>query len=135
MQALIDSISDSIMVIDRKYEVRMLNKAARDIHLNGSLPIRNTIECHKLSHNEDAPCKGPEHKCPFTIVMETRKSCTVLHHHFDSNGINIPFEIVASPIFDDNGEVIGIIELARDVSTRLVREQKQKESDARLLNL
>ena len=35
MQSLIDSISDSIMVIDTNYQVRMLNKAAREIHLNG----------------------------------------------------------------------------------------------------
>jgi hypothetical protein len=102
MQSLIDSISDSIMVIDQNYQVRMLNKAARAIHLNGLYPSE-TMSCHKLSHNEDIPCTGPEHECPFSIVMETGKSCTVLHHHFDSNGVNVPFEILASPIFDEKG--------------------------------
>lgn len=134
MQSLIDSISDSIIVIDKNYQVRMLNKAAREIHCNGSQPPEHLL-CHKLSHHEDTPCTGPEHECPFAIVMETGKSCTVLHHHFDSNGVNVSFEILASPIFDENGAVIGIIELARDVSSRLVREQKQRETDARLLNL
>ncbi len=134
MQSLIDSISDSIMVIDTNYQVRMLNKAAREIHLNGS-QLSETILCHKLSHHEDTPCKEPEHQCPFSIVMETGKSCTVLHHHFDSHGVNAPFEIQASPIHNENGDVIGIIELARDVSDRLAREQKQKDADTRLLNL
>ena len=70
MQSLIDSISDSIMVIDTNYQVRMLNKAAREIHLNGS-QLSETILCHKLSHHEDTPCKEPEHQCPFSIVMES----------------------------------------------------------------
>ena len=47
----------------------------------------------------------------------------------------MPFEIQASPIHNENGDVIGIIEFARDVSDRLAREQKQKEADTRLLNL
>lgn len=132
--ALIDSISDSIMVINNNYQVKMLNKAARDIHFDGSHPTE-TILCHKLSHNSDVPCSGPDHKCPFQIVMETGESCTVLHYHLDSHGNSVPFEIVASPIRNDNGEIIGIIELSRDVSSRLAREKQQKEADARLLNL
>ena len=134
MQSLIDSISDSIMVIDQNYQVRMLNKAARDIHLNGLYPSE-TPSCHKLSHNEDIPCVGPEHECPLNNVMESGKSCTVLHHHFDSNGVNVPFEILASPILDENGEVLGVIELARDVTSRLIREEKQKEANTNLLTL
>ena len=54
---------------------------------------------------------------------------------FNSHGVNVPFEIQASPIHNENGDVIGIIEFARDVSDRLAREQKQKEADTRLLNL
>jgi signal transduction histidine kinase/ActR/RegA family two-component response regulator len=134
LQTLIDSISDSIMVIDRNYQVQMLNKAAKDIHLDDSDPPKILL-CHKLSHNADTPCTGPEHECPFTLVLETGKSCTVLHHHLNKHGEAIPFEIQASPVFDNDGEVTGIIELARDVSDRLAMEKKQREADARLVNL
>ena len=134
LQSLINSISDSIMVIDKNYQVRMLNKAARDIHFDGSQP-EEIILCHKLSHNSDTPCSGPEHKCPFAMVLDSGESCTVLHHHLNSNGETVPFEILASPIRNEAGDIVGIIELARDVSDRLDREKKQREADTRLLNL
>ena len=134
LQNLIDSISDSIMVIDRNYQVRMLNKTARDIHFNGSHPSENLL-CHKLSHDKNEPCSGPEHKCPFTEVMNTGKSYTVIHQHLDSQGNTTPFEILASPIYNETGDIIGIVELARDISDRVAKEKKQRETDARLLTL
>jgi signal transduction histidine kinase len=135
LQTLIDSISDSLMVIDGNYQVRMMNKAAKDTHLNDNQSLSDTILCHKLTHDMDSPCSEPEHECPFHEVMKTGVSCTVLHHHHDSHGNTIPYEILASPIHDASGNIVGIVELARDVSSRIAREKKQKESDARLLNL
>jgi PAS domain S-box-containing protein len=134
LQTLIDSITDTILVIDTGYHVRMLNKAARDLYFSDSQSLENLL-CHQLSHNEENPCEGPEHECPFKIVMESGRSCTVIHQHFNKEGEKVPFEIQASPIFDDNGEIIGIVELARNVTKRLAEEQKQKEADARLLDL
>ena len=134
LQTLMDSISDSIMVIDKNYQVRMLNQAAKDIHLDGS-QTNEILLCHQLSHNMDTPCTGPEHECPFALVLEAGKSCTVLHHHLDKHGKAIPFEIQASPIFGNKGEIVGIIELARDVTDRLTMEKKQRDTETRLINL
>ncbi|MFC1837307.1 response regulator [Thermodesulfobacteriota bacterium] len=136
LQTLIDSIHDSIMVIDNNYRVRMLNKTAKNLYFKDFYSTRETILCHKLSHSADEPCSTASgHECPFEAVRKTGKSETVEHYHQDKNGNTIPFEIQASPIFSDDGDVLGIIELARDVSGRLDREQKQREADARLLNL
>jgi nitrogen-specific signal transduction histidine kinase/ActR/RegA family two-component response regulator len=134
LQTLIDSISDTLLVIDTNYHVRMLNKAARDLYLGDSHNTENPL-CHKLSHNEDSPCEGPDHECPFRLVMESGKSCTVMHVHFNKDGNEIPFEIQASPIFDSNGSIIGIVELARDISSRLDREHQQRNTDTRLFEL
>jgi len=134
LQTLIDSIGDTVLVIDTSYHVRMLNKAARDLYFSDSSPAENPL-CHKLSHDEDSPCEEPEHECPFNKVLESGKSCTVIHHHINKKGEAVPFEILASPIHDDNGNIIGIIELARDISNRLAQENRQKKADTRLLHL
>ncbi len=134
LQTLLDSISDTILVIDTNYHVIMLNRSARDLYFSDSHPVENLL-CHKLSHNEDIPCAGPEYECPFKLVLKSGKSHTVVHQHIDKHGAPVPFEIQASPIFDDNGKITGIIELGRDISRRLAREQKQKEADTRLLDL
>jgi signal transduction histidine kinase/CheY-like chemotaxis protein len=135
LQLLIDCINDSIMVIDNNYEIRMLNKAARAIYFKDSSPPQDRLLCHQLSHKEDQPCSGAEHECPFEMVRESGKPQTVTHYHADKHGNMIPFEIQASPIFNDQGDVVGIVELARDVSSRIDSEQKQRETEARILNL
>ena len=126
LQTLLDSISDAVMVIDRNFQVRMLNKAALDTHLQDA-SFSAPILCHKLTHDRDTPCSEPEHECPFHEVMETGKSCTVLHYHRNNHCGTIPFEILASPIHDDNGVIVGIVELARDVSDRLAKEKSREK--------
>ncbi len=136
LQTLIDSISDTILVIDANYHVRMSNRAAREHFLTDhDAEKTRTLTCHKMTHDEDKPCEGTEHQCPFKTVMESGESCTVVHRHKDRHGDLIPFEIKASPIFDDDGKIIGIIEIARNVSDRLAIEQKRRAADVRLLDL
>ncbi len=134
LQTLIDSIQDSIMIIDNNYRVRMLNRTARDNYFNGSEPSGPFL-CHRLNSREDMPCSGTEQECPFVSVRESGKAHTVLHYHLDKHGHKILFEIQASPILSDDGDVIGIVELGRNVSSRIAREKKQREIEINLLNI
>lgn len=134
LQTLIDSINDTILVIDANYQVRMSNKAARELFLAN--PDANQIlTCHKMTHDEDQPCHGEDHQCPLKTVMKKGQSCMVTHRHRDKHGDYKHFEINASPIFDEDGTIIGIIEIARDISDRLIMEKQKRDTHARLLDL
>ena len=111
-----DSIGSPLMVISSDYRVQLLNAAARDL-AGGDLPEH--ITCHRLSHGSDTPCSGESDPCPLAEVLAGGKPVTVTHRHFGVAGDPGDPAIVdlhAWPLRDRDGQVNGIIEIARDVT-------------------
>jgi PAS domain S-box-containing protein len=131
LQSIIDGVTESIMVIDKDYRIRLINKAASKLHAV-DLPLADSNFCYTISHHVNEPCHGEQHPCPLKYVMETKKPVTLIHKHKRSNGTEYAVEIGASPIIDANGEVSGIIEVGRDITEKLRLEEEEKEFRARL---
>jgi PAS domain S-box-containing protein len=131
LQSVIDGVTESIMVIDKDYRIRLINKAANKMH-GVELPLTDSHLCYRVSHHTDEPCHGEEHPCPLQKVLETKEPVTLVHRHLRSNNTEYVIEIGASPIFDKNGEVTGIIEVGRDITEKLRLEEEEKEFRARL---
>jgi two-component system, LuxR family, sensor kinase FixL len=64
-------------------------------------------------------------------VLETKAPVTVTHTHFDAEGNEALVEVSAAPIFDEQGEVVRIIESCSDV-TPLRRAQERLVQAERL---
>lgn len=119
LQSIIDGVADPIMVIEKDYKVKLMNHAAKVISgENTSLP------CHEISHNSPTPCSIKEHPCPMEIVRRTLKPAVVIHEHVDSDGRILYFEIMASPLFKEDGSFNGIIEASRDITERKRAEEE-----------
>jgi len=73
-------------------------------------------------HHESAPCSGEEHPCPLVKTVETGKPFRVTHIHLDKGKRQLYYSISCYPLID-NGEVVGAIEIARDI-TRDISIQK-----------
>jgi signal transduction histidine kinase len=109
----------------------MINRTARENYLKD--PDDPTpLCCYNLSHKRSEPCLSADHQCPIDEVIRTKKQCTVVHKHIKKDGSEVPVEVQASPIFSETGDIIGFIESSRDISSRIVNEEKRKESDLRL---
>ena len=54
------------------------------------------------------------------------------HRHIDENGEGRMVEILAAPIFDDQGEVQQIVETSRDITARIRAEEEKTELIERL---
>ena len=131
LQSIIDGVTESIMVIDRNYQIRLINKAASKLHAI-HLPLKNSNLCYKISHHYDKPCHAEEHPCPLELVIATRQPVSLIHNHKKADGTEYAIEIGASPIFDSDGQVSGIIEVGRDITEKLRLEKEEKEFRARL---
>lgn len=116
LETAFDSVPDRLMVIDRDYSLVMVNKAVRDL-LDGVDPADGRTKCYAISHHRDSPCESAEHPCPLTQVARTGEVVTATHRHYDAAGNELFSDIVAAPIFGGDGQVAGIIESCRDVST------------------
>ncbi len=131
LQSVIDGVAESIMVIDRNYRIRLINKTAIELHAV-DLPLTDSHLCYKISHHTNQPCHGEEHPCPLKKVLESKQPVNLVHTHKRADGTEYVVELGASPIFDNEGEITGIIEVGRDITEKLRLEKEEKEFRARL---
>lgn len=121
LRAIIDSLSDELIVVDLDQHVLQVNEAARRQHARSEELIGQP--CHKAFHK--GPCQPPDCECPIPTVGATGKSVRVTHiHRAAGNGQRHYVDIVASPMYDAAGHITRVIELRRDVT----EEKKMEES-------
>jgi PAS domain S-box-containing protein len=120
LQTIIDGVSDNLMVINRDYTIAFANRSA--LNAAGRNGIAKGLTCHQISHAATLPCNGFDHICPLGKVVESKVPERVEHIHIDDKGNKAIVELIASPIFDEKGDVIQIIELSRDITEHRLRE-------------
>ena len=109
----IESLTHPFYVVDvNDYTIKLANSAANF----GSFSPGAT--CYQLTHKQDHPCGGDEHPCVIREVMKTKKPVIVEHLHPDPAGKMATFEIYGYPIFDDEDEVIQVIEYNIDITEK-----------------
>ncbi len=128
---VIDALPHSIVVIGTDYLVKLVNSATRNSHsyneFNSSRPY-----CYQLMHNRDTPCDDIDHPCPLKEIQATHKPVSLVHKHFGRDGEPQTIELEASPIFDLNDNVIGIVESLKDVTNWVEKTNRQKRKVAKL---
>ena len=122
MQTVIDGFPESLLVINRDFTVALANQTSRDM-VGGRDPVAARLKCHEVCHKSEVPCGGEAHPCPLRQVIETRAPVTVEHVHEDAEGRKVFVEVIAAPIFDQEGEVVQVIESCRDITARTQAEQ------------
>ena len=133
LQSVIDGVSDPMMVIGLDYQILQLNQSAKT-QFHGDASIERGVTCHYHSHASLIPCSGKEHPCPLQEVRDTKQPVTMIHRHNSDQGERI-VELVASPLFDPDGKLYAIIEVARDITERLEIEELLNENEKRLHHL
>ncbi len=130
LSTAIDAIPDTFLVIDRNYHIVTANKA---VHLvAGCDPVVQQLCCHQVSHHQDIPCTGSDDPCPLPLVLEHKRPVNILHTHYTASGEARWVSITASPIFDEHGEVIQMIEACKDITLQKEAEQQLFQSKEEL---
>jgi diguanylate cyclase (GGDEF)-like protein len=123
LQAVLDGTPEPIMAIGRDFRVLMANRAARDL-----APEMNSASCcYEVSHHLVAPCSGNEHPCPLRMVLEGHETVSVIHTHFNAAGETRQIELLASPLRDPEGEIVGIIQNAHDITALKETEEQIRQ--------
>ncbi len=127
LQSVLDGVSDSVMVIDKDFNVTMMNQVAKSINGIKTDNYQN-LKCYKVSHNLDVPCEQQNEACPHAEVFATEQTVKVVHDHISNDGKSHFIEVTATPLLDTDGNVEGIIELGHDVTNHvLIRKQLQQQ--------
>ncbi|MGC2062084.1 MAG: PAS domain-containing protein [Thermodesulfovibrionales bacterium] len=132
VETVVNSIEDQLLVIDRDYRVVTANRKALE-HISG--PAVGQY-CYLISHDLNKPCWSEGHECPAQSVFLSGGNIRTTHQHVGPGGEKRFHEIVATPIRDASGNVTQVIELIRDVTDRIRREEEisLKNRDLMALN-
>jgi len=125
-QDLINCIPDPIVIIDNSCRITMVNDALLWMQEDSRENLIGN-SCHKVLHHQDFPCQMTDSSCPFREVFSSGKTLKLTHRHFSKPGKEILVELIASPVRSNDGAIIGMLELMRDVtlSARLQEESAQ----------
>lgn len=119
LETIINGIADPIMIIKDDYSVDIMNDAVKKEMVGRTFMDPCSPKCYEISHYRDTPCDGVDDPCPLRDVLESGKATTVIHNHRHSDGSDNFVELAASPLFDDDGKCVGIIEAARNVNKHI----------------
>lgn len=131
LRNILDSHTDATMIIRQDHSVEYINKAAKSHYSHVDTTHLTSLKCYEISHNRTQPCNLAGEECPLEKALQTKQPVSVLHTH--TFGDKKQFvEVTASPLLDENGEAIGIIETAHNISRHIEYIQKLESTTQEL---
>ncbi len=120
-------IQEDVMIIGSDYRILDINETLlKKLGLKPKEAIGRY--CYEITHRLSVPCSGENHKCPLEETLKTRKPSKETHIHKDKDNKNVYYSISAYPLFE-NGEIIGAIELSRDITADINARQAMMQQD------
>jgi diguanylate cyclase (GGDEF)-like protein/PAS domain S-box-containing protein len=132
VQNVLDGLSNEVMVIRPDYSLEWMNQATRVRMQSEWIADPENPKCYEVSHYCSRPCDGLDHPCPLKEVLKTKQEVTVIHNH-GYDGVDLYMNLVAKPMFDEQGEVSSIVESAHNITPLIqlqdtLRDQADKMS-------
>ena len=115
---LLDQMFDAVYVVDRRRRIVYWNRAAGQ--LTGYRPdevVGSHCFDRVLNHVDESGCSLCTAGCPLShamVVGQPHQSRIFLHHR---DGHRVPVSVRVVPLRDDDGRVIGAVEVFRDESS------------------
>lgn len=127
-RTVMESISDAVSIVDvSDYRVLGFNASfLKKVGLAGSEALGRP--CYELTHHRTEPCAAPDDVCPLVETVRTGAPSITEHVHFLGSGEKVYAEVSTSPIFDENGKVVKVVHVARNITERKRMEEALKRA-------
>ncbi len=113
-EAIFASMGDDVIVQDRNYKIIYQNRTNKD-----SFGDREGELCHEVYEGLDHVCEG----CPVALTFGDGHVHRYENRTKGDDGF-IYHEMVSSPLYDDQGEIIAGVKVVRDITERKNLEQQ-----------
>ena len=128
---IFDSIPDEVVVVDTDMVIQQANASFLN---NNDVTIEHIRghHCYDVHQTVRGECQVALDNCPFNDVVRNKEERRLVRKHFDEEGKSRYTSIVGAPIINAEGEVTGVIEMTRDITSRILLEEELKTTEVRL---
>ncbi len=132
LASVMNSLDDGLVVLDRNFRVIGANRSfCRRI---GKHPEAIRQQTCREAIGDSLPCTSGSEECPSGRCMGTNEVQRAVYR-FPEDGDQVRVEeVYASPVMDEKGEVVQVVEIWRDITER-VREEERLAEIERLSSL
>ncbi|RJR54830.1 MAG: response regulator [Desulfobacteraceae bacterium] len=126
LSSILNAIQDAIAVLDPDLRIVLANNTMKK-WFKGVLPLEGR-KCFEAFHGRKAPCE----QCPTLQSFRTGKQEMVeISSRSQGSGFG-SYELLAFPMFDQEGGIKGVVEFARDVTARKRAQEEKARMQAKL---
>jgi PAS domain S-box-containing protein len=126
-KTIIDSMHDAVSLLDvRDFRIIGVNSAfLKEYGYSDEMEIVGK-RCYEITHRRPDVCDVPDGTCPLAETVRTGKHAAADHVHYDSRGEKMFVEVSTSPIKDEDGKVVQVVHVARDITDRKRTEEERE---------
>ena len=131
IREIFDVLKECIFVIDKDYKIIFANRVSLQLFGQKEEDIIGK-KCHDFFHQTLIPCCRDDKcdiTCPYNEVFEGSRTVFITHSHIMPDRTERMFEITATPVKDENGNVTHMIEILRDITEKIAAEDALWESE------
>ncbi|AJE01977.1 response regulator [Geobacter pickeringii] len=121
MEAILRGMADMLVAVDRQGAVISLNRAAETI-LGASVDAARAVPVEEL-----LAADIPAERLPSRVVLATGEPCLDVAYTLHAAGRAIPVLASAAPLVGAGGEMLGSVEIIRDISALKALEQERED--------
>lgn len=128
-QKIFDTIQDGITVLDADMNIIKLNQAMEKWY-SPAIPYRGK-KCYQVYHGRESVCEG----CAAAKALTTGRREVRTAPRGGPMGTRGWVELSAFPVFDSSGQVMGVVEFARDITVKKTAENQLRNSERQLKDI
>ena len=122
---LIGACSEGMLLLDPDYRIIKANEAAlKSAGLSSPEAIGKF--CFQVSHGTLSPCHSSDTPCPMRSTLLSGRSAHAIHEHLQQDGSSIYCDVSTYPLLDQQGEVVQVLEVFRDITADLAHRMEAR---------
>jgi len=128
--AVFNSMHDAISVLDAdNFKIIDVNTSFLLVHGFEKKEVIGKT-CYEVTHRRQAPCAPPDDPCPLHDTVRLGAYSVYEHEHFNATGEKVFVEVSTHPVRDDNGKVVQVVHVSRNIT-----ERKKVEAEMEKLSM
>ncbi|MBU1216333.1 EAL domain-containing protein [bacterium] len=130
LESIVNGIEDPVIVINKDYSINMMNRVVKDYIHEEHIKDKNSPKCYEVLQYRDAPCPLSFIDCPLKKIISTKESTKTLYCRVMYLDSPREIEAISSPLFDDENDCYGIIQVHRDITEHVqTRRDLEKQKN------